>query len=160
MGPTGRQDPLLAPHDLSPDEDPGRALRTPGPDGEDTPRRPRLPSARRWSGPGDQLPQPRLRPRLAPGRPGGLSFHRLRHSAGHMLRELGVPLEVVQKRLGHSSIRTTADIYGSLPERVDRPVAEKLDETFRSVQEAQSRGAGLNSGGADVVRDSNSEEAS
>ncbi len=57
----------------------------------------------------------------------GLSFHRLRHS----LRELGVPLEVIQKRLGHSSIRTTTDIYGSLPERVDRPVAEKLDEMFR-----------------------------
>jgi len=90
----------------------------------------------------------------------GLSFHRLRHSAGHMLRELGVPLEVIQKRLGHSSIRTTADIYGSLPERVDRPVAEKLDEMFRYAQEAQSRGAGLSSGGADVVRDSDGEEAS
>ena len=70
---------------------------------------------------------------------GGLSFHRLRHSAGHMLRELGVPLEVIQKRLGHSSIRTTADIYGSLPERVDRPVAEKLDEMFRAALDAGSR---------------------
>ena len=68
----------------------------------------------------------------------GLSFHRLRHSAGHMLRELGVPLEVIQKRLGHASIRTTADIYGSLPERVDRPVAEKLDGMFRSAMDAQS----------------------
>jgi len=90
----------------------------------------------------------------------GLSFHRLRHSAGHMLRELGVPLEVIQKRLGHASIRTTADIYGSLPERVDRPVAEKLDEMFRSAQETQSRGAGLNSGGADVVQDSGAAQAS
>ncbi len=90
----------------------------------------------------------------------GLSFHRLRHSAGHILRELGVPLEVIQKRLGHSSIRTTADIYGSLPERVDRPVAEKLDKMFRSAQEAQSRGAGLGSGGADVVQDSDGEEVS
>jgi integrase len=71
----------------------------------------------------------------------GLSFHRLRHSAGHMLRELGVPLEVIQKRLGHSSIRTTADIYGSLPERVDRPVAEKLDEMFRDALDARSSGA-------------------
>ena len=68
----------------------------------------------------------------------GLSFHRLRHSAGHMLRELGVPLEVIQKRLGHASIRTTADIYGSLPERVDRPVAEKLDGMFRSAMDAHS----------------------
>jgi integrase len=48
-----------------------------------------------------------------------------------MLRELGVPLEVIQRRLGHASIRTTADIYGSLPESVDRPVAAKLDDLFR-----------------------------
>jgi integrase len=82
----------------------------------------------------------------------GLSFHRLRHSAGHMLRELGVPLEVIQKRLGHSSIRTTADIYGSLPERVDRPVAEKLDQMFRAAIEDQSRGPDSNSCGADVVQ--------
>lgn len=57
----------------------------------------------------------------------GLSFHRLRHSAGHIMRELGVPLEVIQKRLGHRSIRTTADVYGSLPESVDRDVADRLD---------------------------------
>ncbi|MGH9225755.1 MAG: tyrosine-type recombinase/integrase [Acidimicrobiales bacterium] len=47
----------------------------------------------------------------------GLTFHRLRHSAGHMMREVGVSLEVIQQRLGHASIRTTADIHGSLPER-------------------------------------------
>jgi integrase len=81
----------------------------------------------------------------------GLSFHRLRHSAGHMLRELGVPLEVIQKRLGHSSIRTTADIYGSLPERVDRPVAEKLDEMFRSALDSQAHRGKPESRGADVV---------
>ena len=84
----------------------------------------------------------------------GLSFHRLRHSAGHMLRELGVPLEVIQKRLGHSSIRTTADIYGSLPERVDRPVADKLDEMFRAALDAGSPGAASNFCGADVVQPS------
>ncbi len=61
----------------------------------------------------------------------GLTFHRLRHSAGHMMREGGVPLEVIQRRLGHASIRTTADIYGSLPENVDRGVADQLDEQFQ-----------------------------
>ncbi len=61
----------------------------------------------------------------------GLSFHRLRHSAGHIMRELGVPLEVIQKRLGHRSIRTTADVYGSLPESVDRDVADRLDGALR-----------------------------
>lgn len=62
----------------------------------------------------------------------GLTIHRLRHSAGHMMREVEVPLEVIQRRLGHASIRTTADIYGSLPERVDRAVADQLDALFRA----------------------------
>jgi integrase len=62
----------------------------------------------------------------------GLTFHRLRHSAGHMMREVGVPLEVIQRRLGHASIRTTADIYGTLPENVDRAAADKLDGLFRA----------------------------
>ncbi|MEA2686826.1 MAG: hypothetical protein QOE93_2021 [Actinomycetota bacterium] len=43
-----------------------------------------------------------------------------------------MPLEVIQKRLGDASIRTTADIYGSLPERVDRGVADQLDGLFAS----------------------------
>jgi integrase len=57
----------------------------------------------------------------------GLTFHRLRHSAGALMRELGVPLEVIQRRLGHASIRTTADVYGNLPESIDRAVADQLD---------------------------------
>ena len=56
----------------------------------------------------------------------GLTFHRLRHSAGHIMRESGTPIEVIQKRLGHRSIRTTADVYGTLPESVDRRVADEL----------------------------------
>ncbi len=77
-----------------------------------------------------------------------------------MLRELGVPLEVIQKRLGHASIRTTADIYGSLPERVDRPVAEKLDEMFRSAMGTGACGAAPSARGADVVQDRGEEEVS
>lgn len=58
----------------------------------------------------------------------GLTFHRLRHSAGALMRERGVPLEVIQQRLGHRSIRTTADVYGSLPESIDSKVADDLDD--------------------------------
>lgn len=46
--------------------------------------------------------------------------------------EVGVPLEVIQRRLGHASIRTTADIYGSLPEKVDRAAADQLDQLFKA----------------------------
>ncbi len=72
----------------------------------------------------------------------GLTFHRLRHSAGHIMRAAGVPLEVIQRRLGHASIRTTADVYGSLPESVDRAVADQLDGLFHP-----SRGADVVQGG-------------
>jgi hypothetical protein len=44
------------------------------------------------------------------------------------MREAGEPLEVIQKLLGHRSIRTAADVYGSLPESVDRAVADQLEE--------------------------------
>ncbi len=70
----------------------------------------------------------------------GLTFHRLRHSAGLIMREGGVPLEVIQVRFGHSSIRTTADEYPSLPVPVDRAVAAELDHLFR---DAEVRGRGM-----------------
>lgn len=70
----------------------------------------------------------------------GLSFHRLRHSAGHIMREMGVPLEVIQRRLGHRSIETTADVYGSLPIAIDQGVAAQLDAAFgRSAPTAARR---------------------
>jgi integrase len=50
----------------------------------------------------------------------GVTFHRLRHSAGHLMREAGVPLEVIQRRLGHASIRTTAR-HLRIAARVGRP---------------------------------------
>jgi integrase len=63
---------------------------------------------------------------------GGLTFHRLRHSAGYHMRETGEPLEVIQKRLGHASIRTTADVYGSLPVAVDKAASDRLNAMYES----------------------------
>jgi len=60
--------------------------------------------------------------------------------ASHMMREVGTPLEVIQQRMGHASIRTTADIYGSLPESVDRDVAAQRKPLFQTAR------------GADVVQ--------
>ena len=67
-----------------------------------------------------------------------LTVHRL---ADHMMREAGVPLEVIQRRLGHASIRTTADIYGSLPEKVDRAAADQLDQLFKASRAEPKRAA-------------------
>jgi len=40
--------------------------------------------------------------------------------------ELGVHSRVMQRRLGHSSIRTTLDVYGSVLPEVDEEVATGL----------------------------------
>jgi integrase len=61
-----------------------------------------------------------------------LTFRQLRQTGGDHMRAAGVPLEVIQKRMGHASIRTTADIYGSLPETIDRDAANKLDDLYTS----------------------------
>lgn len=56
--------------------------------------------------------------RSTPWSPGltsaGLTPHELRHSAASILLAQGVPLHVVSEMLGHSSIRSTKDVYGHL----------------------------------------------
>lgn len=42
------------------------------------------------------------------------NIHALRHSHASNLIEAGVNMYKISKRLGHSSIRTTMDIYGHL----------------------------------------------
>lgn len=50
--------------------------------------------------------------------------HELRHSAATIMLAQGVPIEVVSKVAGHSSIRITADVYGHIqPEQQQRASA-------------------------------------
>jgi len=49
--------------------------------------------------------------RLKIAKPKGAALHLLRHSHGSHMLANGVSLAVVSQRLGHSSVRTTADIY-------------------------------------------------
>lgn len=58
----------------------------------------------------------------------GLTFHGLRHSAAGLMIELGAHPRVIQQRLGHSSIRTTMDVYGSVLPTVDDAVTAGLAE--------------------------------
>jgi integrase len=57
----------------------------------------------------------------------GLTFHRLRHFAIQSMRDAGVPLEVASRRVGHSTIRVTADVYDSVSSSSDRAAASALD---------------------------------
>jgi integrase len=65
----------------------------------------------------------------------GLTFHGLRHTAAGLMIELGAHPRVIQQRLGHASIRTTMDVYGSVLPAVDDAVTQGLGELV-----ADSRG--------------------
>ena len=49
--------------------------------------------------------------RLEIPKPKGVALHLLRHTMASQMLDGGVPLSAVSARLGHSSIRTTAEIY-------------------------------------------------
>jgi integrase len=55
-------------------------------------------------------------------------LHTLRHTHGSHLLANGVPLPVVSARLGHSSVRVTADIYSHAIHGQDDEAARKWEE--------------------------------
>jgi integrase len=59
------------------------------------------------------------------------SLHSLRHIHGSHLVADGVPLPVVAERLGHSSVRTTADVYTHALRGQDDDAARRWDEFQR-----------------------------
>jgi integrase len=65
------------------------------------------------------------------GMPKGVSLHTLRHSHGSVLLADGVDLPTVSERLGHSSVRVTADIYSHALRGRDKDAARRWDEFMR-----------------------------
>jgi integrase len=57
-----------------------------------------------------------------------IRFHDLRHTHATLLLEAGVSLKEVQVRLGHSSIKTTGDIYAHVTEQMNEVTAQKFYE--------------------------------
>lgn len=55
-------------------------------------------------------------------------FHSLRHLSATLLIKEGVPLKNVSKRLGHTVLGTTADIYTHALESLDKRAANKMDK--------------------------------
>lgn len=60
--------------------------------------------------------------------------HDLRHTHASWLIAAGVPLPVIQRRLGHSSITTTIDTYGHLAPDADLTVLAALNEVGDAAQ--------------------------
>ena len=66
--------------------------------------------------------------RLKIPKPKGNSLHLLRHSHTSVLLAAGVPLPAVSARLGHSSVRTTQEIYAHMITGQDEEAARKWEE--------------------------------
>ena len=62
-----------------------------------------------------------------------IRFHDLRHSAATILKMAGIPDEVIQKLLGHASVRTTQEIYMHRTPAAEKRSADKMDEIFEPV---------------------------
>jgi integrase len=57
-----------------------------------------------------------------------IRFHDLRHTHATLLLEAGVSLKEVQVRLGHSTIKTTGDIYAHVTDQMKQLTAQKFNE--------------------------------
>jgi len=60
-----------------------------------------------------------------------MRFHDLRHHAATYLHKMGFSFKEIQEWLGHSSIKTTMDIYTALELEDKKKIAKKLNETYK-----------------------------
>jgi integrase len=68
----------------------------------------------------------------AAGLPLTVRLYDMRHTAATLALVAGVPLKVVSERLGHSSIKITADTYQHVTPSLQRDALTKLDKLFGS----------------------------
>lgn len=59
-----------------------------------------------------------------------IRLHDLWHTAATDLINKGANIHSISKRLGHSNIKMTMNIYGHYPEEADQKIAEMLDEGY------------------------------
>jgi integrase len=59
-----------------------------------------------------------------------LRFHDLRHTAATLSLAEGVPLKVVQERLGHASAKMTLDVYAKSVPSLQQKAAEQMTDIF------------------------------
>ena len=57
-----------------------------------------------------------------------MRFHDLRHTAATLLLSMGVPMRVVQDILGHSEMKTTANVYSHVLPSMQQEAMGKMDE--------------------------------
>jgi integrase len=62
-----------------------------------------------------------------------IRFHDLRHTAATLMLNHGIAPIIVSKRLGHSKVSITLDIYGHLMPEMQSEAADLMDELITSV---------------------------
>lgn len=63
----------------------------------------------------------------------GITTHSLRHTHVSLLAEAGVPLEVIQERLGHKSDNTTRQIYLHITKSLKTEAAQKFEKLMNNL---------------------------
>jgi integrase len=66
------------------------------------------------------------------------SLHTVRHAHGSQLLSEGVPLPTVSKRLGHSSVRVTAEVYSHALPKDEAEAADKWGEAISRAMDRQN----------------------
>lgn len=62
------------------------------------------------------------------GIPDGFTFHGLRHTHATLLLESGANYKAIQARLGHSSFKTTMDVYSHVTQLMEADILNKISE--------------------------------
>jgi len=57
-----------------------------------------------------------------------IRFHDLRHTSISFLLDMGMPVNTVQMRAGHSKASVTVDVYGHAMARSQEEAADKIEE--------------------------------
>lgn len=82
---------------------------------------------------------PPLRKALAKaGLPAEVTWHDLRHSTASILLAAGVPLPVISRMLGHSTIRITADLYAHMSPELQKDAANRLQGALSATSGVRS----------------------
>lgn len=69
----------------------------------------------------------------------GVTFHTLRHVYGSRLNDLDVNPKTIQSLMGHSSIKTTMDIYVHPSEEKQKEAANKMNTLFGKLLKASNK---------------------
>ena len=64
-----------------------------------------------------------------------IRFHDLRHSHASLLVKCGIQPKIISRRLGHSNINITMDLYSHIYEDTDKAVAEIFDDIINPKSE-------------------------